>query len=163
MVNKSVYLAGSISGLTYTQATGWRRDVREELSKYGIKCLSPLRAEVYLRNHEGLLNDYQQPAELEKAGCQVMAMSTQRGVFERDKFDCTRCSIIFVNLLGMKKISIGTIIEIGWADANNIPVVLIMEEEGNPHNHAFIRECCAFQTPHISEGVAIVKAILGDY
>ncbi|MCI0557562.1 MAG: nucleoside 2-deoxyribosyltransferase domain-containing protein [Nitrososphaera sp.] len=163
MVNKTVYLAGPISGLTYGAATDWRQAVTAHLSEAGIKCLSPLRAEVHLRNHEGLLNDCQTVEENLKAGCQVLAMSTPRGVVARDRFDCTRCSVIFLNLLGAKKVSIGSMIEVGWANANDIPIVLIMEDEGNCHEHAFVRESCAFRTPHVSEGVQIVKAILGSY
>jgi len=41
--------------------------------------------------------------------------------------------------------------------------VLVMEDEGNCHEHAFVRESCAFRTPHISEGIEIVRAILGGY
>jgi len=163
MVHKCLYLAGPISGLSYKEATTWREEVARELTRFGVKCLSPLRAEVHLRNHEGLLSDCQTPEENLAAGCQVLAMSTQRGVVERDKFDCTRCSVLFINLLGAKKISVGSMIEIGWANANNIPIVLIMEDEHNCHDHAFVRECAAFRTPHISEGVEIVKAILADY
>lgn len=163
MVHKSVYLAGPISGLTYGEATDWRIKTTQELGDCGIRCLSPLRAEVHLRNHEGLLNDCQTSDEHLKAGGQVLAMSTPRGVVARDKFDCTRCSVILLNLLDSKKVSIGSMIEVGWANANDIPIVLIMEDEGNCHEHAFVRESCAFRTPHISEAVQIVKAILGSY
>ena len=163
MVHRTVYLAGPISGLTYQEATGWREDVIRELGRFGIKALSPLRAEVHLRNHEGLLNDCQTAEEHLEAGCQALAMSTPRGVVERDKFDCTRCSVLFINLRGAKRVSVGSMIEIGWANANDIPIVLIMEDEGNCHDHAFVRECCAFRTPRISEGVEIVKAILEAY
>lgn len=159
MVHKTVYLAGSISGLTYKQASEWREKVKERLQEFGIKCLSPLRADVHLRNHEGLLDDKQSISSSSPA----LAMSTERGVVERDKYDATRCSVLFLNLLGSKKISVGSMIEIGWANANNIPIVLIMEKEGNMHDHAFVRETCAFRTDDLSEGIEIVRAILGDY
>jgi len=163
VVHKTVYLAGPISGLTYNDATSWRTAVTRRLAEHGIKCLSPLRAEVHLRNHPGALSDCQTVEENLEAGCQVLAMSTPRGVVARDKFDCTRCSVILLNLLGSKKVSIGSMIEVGWANANDIPIVLVMEDDGNCHEHAFVRESCAFHTPHISEAVEIVKAILGTY
>lgn len=163
MVFKTVYMAGPISGLNYTEATTWRDDVKELLKGHDIKCLSPLRAEVHLRNHEGLLSDCQTVEENLKASCQVLAMSTPRGVFERDKFDATHCSVMLVNLLGAKKVSIGTVIEIGLAHAHSIPIVLVIEDKDNPHEHAFIRESCAFRTSCLNEGVAIVEAILGAY
>jgi nucleoside 2-deoxyribosyltransferase len=163
MVNKTCYLAGPISGLTYQEATEWREAVKQELAPQGIKCLSPLRAEVYLRNYQGLLTDCQTPEESLAAGCQVLAMSTQRGVVTRDKFDATRCSVLLLNLLGAKRVSIGSAVEVGWAGAHSIPIVLVMENENNPHDHAFITESCAFRTSSLSEGIEIIKAILGAY
>jgi len=162
MVHKTVYLAGSISGLTYEEATEWREQVKTELSPYGIKCLSPLRAEVFLRNHKGLLNDCQTVDVLEECEAPVLAMSTPRGITTRDRFDALNCSVLFVNLLGTDKVSIGTVMEIAWADAMRKPVVLVMEE-GNIHDHAMVRESIGFQVTSIADGIEIVKAILGDY
>jgi nucleoside 2-deoxyribosyltransferase len=73
------------------------------------------------------------------------------------------CSLVFINLLGTKKVSIGTVMEIAWADANRIPIVLVMEKEGNLHDHAMINECVGFRVSTIREGIEIAKAILGDY
>lgn len=165
MVNKVVYLAGPISGLTEKEATGWRQAAKAVLAPHGITCLSPLRANVHLRNNEGLLDandNLSDTQESVNSGCQILAMSTQRGVVERDKFDCVNADVILVNLLGSKKVSIGTMIEIGWANANGIPIILVIEEENNCHEHAFVRECSGFRTKSIDEGVAIVKAILSD-
>lgn len=85
-----------------------------------------------------------------------------KGVVTRDKFDATRCSILFVNLLGAKKVSVGTCVEIGWADANDVPIVLVMEK-GNIHEHAFITESASFVTDNINDAINIVRAILADY
>ena len=162
MVNKTVYLAGPISGLTYDEATGWREVISACLAGDGIKCLSPLRAEVYLRNHKGLLNDIQGTDELVDTACQVRAMCTQRGVFARDKLDAENCSVLLLNVLGAKKISIGSVLEVGWANANKRLIVLVMEE-GNPHDHCFMREAADFRTDSLVEATDIIKAILGDY
>lgn len=159
MVNKTVYLAGPISGLTYEEASGWRNEITAELAKFDIKCLAPLRAAVHLRTRQGLLTDCEILPDCEGA---VKSMSTPRGVVARDKFDATRCDVLLVNLLGAKKISIGTCIEIGWANALNIPIIVVMEP-GNIHNHAFIRESASFITESLSDSVYIIKAILKDY
>lgn len=160
MVNKSVYLAGPISGLTYEEASEWRDEIKNALESDGIKCLKPLRAAVHLRNHKGLLTDCEIIPGLEGA---VIAMSTPKGVVTRDRFDATHCSVMLLNLFGSKKISIGSMVEIGWANANNIPIVLIMEDDGNLHDHAFVTECCQFRVTQISDAIHIVKAILADY
>lgn len=163
MVNKAIYLAGPISGLTYNEAISWRDKVKSQLELCGIKCLSPLRAEVHLRNDEGLLNDRQTTEEHLKSGCQALAMSTPRGVVERDRFDCVNADVLFLNLLGAKKVSIGSMIEVGWANGKNIPIILIIEDSGNIHDHAFVRESCAFRTHLLTEGIEIAKAILANY
>lgn len=159
MVNKTVYLAGPISGLTYDEATTWRNAITIELAEFGIKCQSPMRAAIHLRHAAGVLGD----CEIQE-GCKpaVESMSTPKGVVTRDKFDSTRCSLLLVNLLGAKKVSIGTCVEIGWANANDIPIILVMEKD-NCHNHAFIRESASFITESLSDSVYIVKAILKDY
>ena len=166
MVHKAVYLAGPISGLTANEAMGWRHSVKEQLEPMGIKCLSPLRANVHLRNNEGLIDANDNLSDVQESkdsGCQVLAMSTQRGVVERDKFDCINADMVFINLLGSKKVSIGTMIEIGWANANGIPIVLVMEESSNCHEHAFVRECAAWRTDSILDATKIVAAVLGAY
>ena len=166
MVHKVVYLAGPISGLTEQEATEWRKTAKSILEPLGIKCLRPLRSNVHLRNNEGLLDandNLSDTQESMNSGCQILAMSTQRGVVERDKFDCINADIVLVNLLGAKKVSVGTMIEIGWANAHNIPIVLVMEDTSNCHEHAFVRECAAFRTASFRDGIEIVKAILADY
>lgn len=167
MVHKVIYLAGPISGLTSKEATEWRHAVKEQLEPLDIKCLSPLRANVHLRNSEGLLDANDNLSDTQESldsGCQILAMSTQRGVVERDKFDCINANMILVNLLGAKKVSIGTMIEIGWANANGIPIVLVIEDDkSNCHEHAFVRECAAFRTNSILEGTKIIAAMLGAY
>lgn len=165
MVHRSVYAAGPISGLSYDEATDWRELARAELAKYGIKVLSPLRAEIGLKNADKVKDSYTKD-ELEKTfdiyreANQVMLHS--RGVTTRDRFDCMNCSVVFVNLLNAKKISIGTVLEIAWADSARIPIVAVMEP-GNLHEHAMINECIGFRVSSVLEGIEIIKAILSDY
>lgn len=160
MVHKSVYLAGPISGLSYEEATDWRQEVASQLLRSGIKALSPLRAKVYLRECTKIKDHYTDDDIDVDA---FTNMSTPRGITTRDRFDCMNCSLVFINLLGTKKVSIGTVMEIAWADANRIPIVLVMEKEGNLHDHAMINECVGFRVSTIREGIEIAKAILGDY
>jgi len=134
MVHKTVYLAGTISGLTYSEATSWRDKVTIELREVGIRALSPIRNKVYIREMQGDRIDQASPATetQEDIASYVKAMSNQRGITTRDRFDCMNCTVLFVNLLGAKKLSIGTIMEIAWADSKRRPIVLVMEEESWP-------------------------------
>lgn len=173
MVHKVVYLAGPISGLSYGEATGWRQEVRDQLLRSGIKAASPLRAKVYIREAAATAGLKGEPFEIDQSSPAidendmdapaVRAMSNSRGITTRDRFDCLNCDVLFVNLLGTERVSIGTVMEIAWADAMRKPIVLVIEDEANLHDHAMIRECVGFRVPTIREGVEITKAILGDY
>lgn len=146
-----IYLAGPISGLTYDGAVDWRNTVKETLddaSKGQIQCLSPMRHKDYLLNESKIKDDYEQ------------ILSSQRGITARDRFDATRCDLLFVNFLGAKKVSIGTVLEIAWADSQRIPIILVMEDENNPHEHSMVRELCPFRVNNLEEGIEIAYKIL---
>jgi nucleoside 2-deoxyribosyltransferase len=171
-MDKTVYLAGPISGCSYDEASEWRDEVAAQLRRSSIKCLSPLRAKVYIR--ECVSIDQASPAiDFPMAGdpaadgldstSAIKAMSNSRGITTRDRMDCMNCSVLLVNFLGADRPSLGTAMEIAWADANRIPIVLIIEDQGNLHDHAMIRECVGFRVNNIEDAVEIIKATLGDY
>jgi nucleoside 2-deoxyribosyltransferase len=117
-----VYLAGPITGLTYDQGQDWRVDARNFLARYNIFGASPLRGKEYLRELvEPITGTGEEYAHL---GC----MSTPRGVMTRDRYDATTCDVLLVNLLGSTRVSIGTVMEIAWADAHRIPIICAMEK-----------------------------------
>ena len=70
-----------------------------------------------------------------------------------------RCDMVLMNLLGATKVSIGSMIELGWADAFRKPVVLVIEE-GNCHMHAIVQEIAGFIVPTLDQGIEVVKSIL---
>ena len=148
MTKPKMYLAGPIAGLTHDQAkNGWRKQIRDALPT--VDCLSPMRNNDNVP-HEGILNEF------EYAGS---PLTTNKGLTTRDRFDVMRSDIVFFNLTGVKRISKGTIIELGWADAFRKPIVLCMEE-GNVHDHAMIREMAGYIVPTVEEGIEVVKGIL---
>lgn len=144
-----VYLAGPIAGNTYDQAEGWRAYAREVLEDHGIEVLSPLRAKDFLAS-EGLLHQH---------SYDVHPLSTNKGITTRDRFDCQRADVVLVNLLGAERVTIGTMIELGWADAARRPIVLALEE-GGVHDHAIVREVAGFIVPSLDEAIQLTIAIL---
>lgn len=87
-------------------------------------------------------------------------MSCSRGIITRDRFDATRCDVLLVNLLGAKKVSIGTVMEIAWADAHRIPIIVVIEPEGNPHEHPMIDEVTGFRATSLTEALAVAIKVL---
>jgi nucleoside 2-deoxyribosyltransferase len=156
-MHKLVYLAGPITGLDYAGCTNWRNMAVATLAFAGIKGLSPMRWKEYLREQGILpaLRNAQEDYEYAKYG----VMSTSRGIMTRDRFDATRCDVLLVNLLGAEKVSVGTVMEIAWADLKRTPIVAVMEA-GNVHEHGMVNEAIGFRCDTLEEGLNIVKGIL---
>lgn len=150
---KTVYMAGPITGLNFKGATDWRHYVADELAKAGIKALSPLRGKEYLASLPILSGHGKEYAHMG-------VLSSSRGVMTRDRFDATRCDVLLANLLDYPKVSIGTTMEIAWADQKRTPIVCAMEESGNPHEHMMINEAIGFRVPTLDEAIHVIKAIL---
>lgn len=146
-----VYLAGPITGLSYDNCVDWRNQAIEHFKDFGIKGISPLRGKSYLQNETSVADHYDENIHPIAA-----AMSSQRGIYARDKFDCLRADIVLVNMLGAKRVSIGTVMEIAWAAQNNTPIVLVMEDQGNPHEHSMLREACAFRVNNLEDALHII-------
>ena len=154
-MTKTVYLAGPITGLTYDEGSDWRVKIAAELAAVGIEAFSPLRAKKYLR-------EYGKLDAGGSAGCSYLNASTlsnPAGITTRDRFDCTGRDMVLANLVGAERVSIGTMIELGWADATRTPIVLAMEP-GNVHAHAMVETVAGFVVPTLEEAVEVVKAVL---
>ncbi|WP_029083392.1 nucleoside 2-deoxyribosyltransferase [Bradyrhizobium sp. th.b2] len=127
-----VYLAGPISGLNFEGATDWREYAKGELAQFGIKALSPLRFQEHMKAI-GIFTDAAKETERLKS-----PMSTPKGLTIRDRWDAMRCDVLLVNLLAAPKVSIGTMLEIAWANSKDIPIVCAMEDAPAhtiDHNH----------------------------
>lgn len=144
-----VYLAGPISGLTYGQGQEWRAYSRDILAPVGISGYSPLRAKGFLKNH-GVLN----------GGYEWNPMASDRGIITRDRNDVMTSDALLVNLAGATTVSIGTMIELGWADAYRKPVVCVMDVNGNLHEHPMVRELIGYRVPDLDTALNVVQAIL---
>lgn len=144
----TVYLAGPITGLSYNGAVDWREATIKTLADSGIKGLSPMRGKQYLSGKEYVQDSYSE-----------FVMSTPKAIVTRDRFDATRCDVLLVNLVGATKISIGTVMEIAWADAARIPIVVAMEKN-NVHEHAMLTQVSGYVVETLDEAVLIVTRIL---
>ena len=142
-----VYLAGPISGCSYGGATDWREAVKRELANRGIMGVSPMRGKHYLLQETSIGDSYANEV-----------LSCQKGITARDRWDCQRCDLVLANFIGAQRVSIGTVMELGWADAARRPIIVAMEE-GNVHDHAMVREVAGFIVPTLEQAVQVVKAI----
>jgi len=140
MSKKALFLAGSLTGISYGDALDWRKYVESRLPA-DVIAFSALRGKRHLTRERVLKNAY--PEHL---------LSTPQGTITRDRYDVSRCDALFVNFLRADQVSIGTIMEMAWADAWRIPIILAMEN-GNIHDHAFVRQVAGFITGDLDEAI----------
>jgi nucleoside 2-deoxyribosyltransferase len=152
----SVYLAGPITGLTYADGAEWREVAKAALDDAGIDGFSPLRMKQYLEAF-GVLEAKDQDGKYNYEGAHPL--SSDKGIMARDRNDVMRRDLTIANLLGAEKVSIGTCIEIGWADAYRKPLILVMEDD-NVHRHAMAEEAAGYRVHTLDEAIEIAKAVL---
>jgi nucleoside 2-deoxyribosyltransferase len=151
-----VYLAGAIAGLAYDDVTDWRIQAKARLAERGIEVLNPMRAKQRLSDqNEGRIstnfNDYAHNG----------AFFTAKGIMTRDSTDVRRCDAMLVNLLGAEKVSMGTVMELGWGFILPKPAVVAIEAWGNPHdNHPMIHEAMPFRVTTLDEAIDSVAILL---
>lgn len=144
-----VYLGGPICGYTYGAVTEWREYVRDNINR-DIGTLSPMRGKEILKG-KGLLETDESFMNTEI--CSV------KGINMRDKNDVRRADALLVNFLDAHKVSIGTVMEIAWADMLNIPIVVIMET-GNIHEHIMLEYACGYRAHTLQDGIDLIEALL---
>lgn len=146
----SVYLAGAITGMSYEATVAWRERVEQEIAYYA-DVYSPMRRKEYLSQEQQIDGSPQ--------AYNGQILSTPKGIVGRDTFDIRSVDVLLVNLLGAKRVSIGTVAEIGYAYAHHKPMVVVMEAD-NIHQHPFIAEMSTYIVATVEEGIELVKTLL---
>lgn len=149
-----VYLAGPITGLTFDGASDWRDYAAAQLADVGITAYSPLRLQSMLRAYGtldagGLGSDYVNAHPLVSAS----------GMTARDRHDVRTSDAVLVNLLETTRASIGTCMEIAWADAFRVPTVVALDE-GSVHDHALLTTVASYVTRDLETALECVKGVL---
>lgn len=148
---KKVYLAGPITGQSFQGSEEWR-DIFKILAGQSklagrVEFYSPLRGKDYLFNEVKIQDCYEQHL-----------FSTQRGILTRDYFDVTTSDALVVNFTNADRVSIGTVMEIGWAHCLRIPVIII-GGKGGLHDHAFIREAAGWWVDSTIDAIKILETM----
>lgn len=141
------YLIGPITGTSYADCADWRAFVETNIDQR-IGVLSPMRHKEYLSSEKAVADSYENHV-----------MSCSRGIMARDHFDCTRANIVLANLLGASRVSIGSVMEIAFAYAHRIPVVLVIEKE-NIHRHSMLVQAAGFVVDNVEDGIAVVERVM---
>jgi len=121
----NIYLAGPISGMTEEEAYGWRYRVRDFLAGKH-KVFIPDKVDFVTGTGDG---DHSYLWEKDQDAGKKAALVDYMRVEWAD--------VLFVNFTGARKVSIGTIMEIGWAKVMGKIIIVVMER-GNVHDHSFV-------------------------
>lgn len=106
-----------------------------------------MRAKEYLREESAIKGFYDTP------------MSCPKGITTRDRNDVMSCDCVLAYLKGAEKVSIGTAVEFGWADAFRKPVVMVIDED-DIHNHPMLSTIAGFIIETLDEALHITLALL---
>lgn len=143
-----VYLAGPIAGLPWNVVYGWRHRAQLVLGQQ-IDCLNPLRGKEHLANEEKIELFYEDHP-----------LTCPAGITTRDRYDVQRCDLILMNLLGAHKVSIGSMVEVGWADAYRKPLVLVIEKN-SIHHHPMLHHISTYIVPNLNTGFEVTAGFFG--
>lgn len=151
-----VYLCGPMTGLSVKSANEWRVAARAHLPPPDFELISPLRGKTGI--------DYGTSGIpcVGKALEAYPALSQAPGIFGRDRFDVQRSDVLLANFLGAPRVSIGSCFELAWASLLQKPYILVMEPEGNPHDHVFVTQTATYRVASLEEGCALIKTMFGD-
>ena len=147
-----VYLAGPIQDCNRREANDWRDDVTFSLRQHNIIGISPLRCEPLI-------------GETYNGGNADPRFGTARAIASKNFFDVANCDMVLAYMprnLEKSTLSIGTILEIGWAFGLRKPVVLVTDDE-RLVKHPVMNSNVAWLLPTLEDGVDVVLGILGDY
>ncbi len=150
-----IYLAGPITGLTWPEATEWRVEAHNRFADASMSsnnkyiCLSPLRGKEYLKDETDIKHSYDEHQ-----------LSSAKMINSRDMFDVKRSNLLIVNLKNAKRVSIGTVLEIGAAFILGKPIIVIMEPD-NVHKHSMLSEQATAIVDDLDAAIYFALQILG--
>ena len=152
-----LYLAGPITGESYGGATNWRDWMKWALPE--VACFSPMRGKKDLSGEADIRMSYEESA-----------MSCAKGICARDFYDVESCDAMVMNLLGADRVSIGSMLEAGFAHALRKPMILaigvpyrhglIDDDSGDPHDHAMLLEIAGFVVGSLEDAAAVAEGLL---
>ena len=148
-----VYLAGPIASQDLAGATEWRHEAQQRLADLDIRGYSPLRSKEHLIPQSGRIGssvvDYKDDP-----------LTSQSGITIRDRYDVMSSDVMIANLLGATEKLVGTAVEFGWADAFNIPVIMVIEPEGSILEHPILNHIAGFRVSTVEEACLVAARIL---
>lgn len=156
---EKIYLSGPMTGLTVEEATTRRSFYFKNLSDC-FELVSPMRDWHLMTNQQDrqFILEEIRPHSNDKNKNNV-SFCSDKEIMNRDRFDVIMSDGMILDLLGATRPSIGAVAELCWAYEFNKPVVLVMEDEGNVNEHAFINEMSSFRVNSRERACEIIRSV----
>lgn len=156
---KFVYLAGPITGQTYEGSTSWREEVARALAP-GIVGVSPMRLKEWCKQYgKSIPHHYEGDLDTDT----YLLSGEPHAIAARDFHDVRICDAIFAYLpMSPYGLSLGTVMELGWASALRKPTVIVTDDE-KVSQHPLLRVQPCWILPDIDLGIAAINSILSIY
>ena len=121
-----IYLSHPIMHNDFAGTFDYYDKVSRQLAWAGYEILNPMTGKDALRE-DGVC----------QRGVRDLPMCQDRAILGRDHWMTQRADVVYCNLIGADKVSIGCAIEVGWAYAYRPHTILAMEQ-GNLHDHPML-------------------------
>lgn len=137
-----IYIARPMAGHTYEELAQNYQETADMLRGMGYEVYHAMCGKSYLKNDTCF----------KAVGYDEYPLSNNHAIMERDHWMCQTADVLFVNLLGCKRVSIGTCFELAWAHHMGKHTVVCMEKD-NLHRHAFVIEAADVLYETFNEGM----------
>lgn len=145
LINSSprVYLAGPI-GPGGSEINGdWRPGARQYLEDKGLIVVEPLELDKYL-------------------GVYDIEGDVAKILTDRDRRFATQSEYVLANLFGAVDRSIGTCIELAWADMSPLTTSVVVLPEENPHRHPIVESISDYIVPGLQKACEVIASLAAD-
>jgi nucleoside 2-deoxyribosyltransferase len=151
-MQKFVYLAGPVLGMTEGQANDWRQYVAGYLKGNGITGISPLRCEPI-------------HGPIYEAGYPDERFGTARAIMNKNFYDVQNCDMTLAYIpkpAEGKHHSFGTLEELAWAYALGKRIILVTDDP-EIANHPVINGQVGWIFDNFDDAIDVLVGILGGY
>ena len=150
MSNLKIYLAGPIAGQTGDAVNTSIAEKAAILTDFGYLIYHPMvgKESLILKSES-----------FKTSGYEEFPVATNHAIFARDKWMVSQADVILADLTHTgNRVSIGTMMEIAWANLLGKQVIVIMPDNNN-HDHLFVREAATIIFKDIEEAYDYLKEL----
>lgn len=145
-----IYLAGPIAGQTGEAVNRGFTERAAILSDFGYLIYHPMVG----KEHLILQSD-----TFKASGYDEFPIATSHAIFARDKWMVSQADIILADLsYSGNRVSIGTMMELAWANLLGKQVIVIMPH-GNIHDHLFVHEAATIRFTDLEDAYDYLKEL----